>query len=97
MGVVTTVSNALVSHHSPASGHDLDEGRGEKVTGISSKLEEFDRYSRHLQLHEESDRWLVVVTDRRSGRVVYTIPPEELLDIVGRIRQFVGILLDIHV
>lgn len=91
---------------SPVVQADVDrivaQEQGEESTGTTTPLEleeilTSDRYSRQLQRHEESDRWVVIVTDRRNGRVAYTIPPESLLETIGRIRQFIGILLDTHV
>lgn len=45
-------------------------------------------------LHEGSDRMMVRVMDVETGEVVREIPPQELLDTVARIMQFVGLLLD---
>lgn len=47
-----------------------------------------------LRYHTESDRWMVVVRDAVSGRVLATIPPEELLETIGRIRRVLGLLVD---
>lgn len=47
-----------------------------------------------FQRHESSDRWMAVVVDSRTGDVVRTMPPEELLDAIGRVKEMLGLVLD---
>lgn len=47
-----------------------------------------------MRFHEASGRWMVVVQDPVTGRVLETMPPEALLDTIGRIRQAIGLMLD---
>lgn len=47
-----------------------------------------------FQLHERSQRWQVFVIDSPSQQVIKELPPRELLDILGKIREMVGLLLD---
>lgn len=49
-----------------------------------------------LAFHESSGRWMAVYTDAQTGRVLKTLPPEELLDAVGRVRQGLGRYLDTY-
>nr|MBO2507830.1 hypothetical protein [Bacillota bacterium] len=49
-----------------------------------------------LAYHETSGRWMAVYKDPRTGEVLKTVPPEELLDAVGRIRQVLGLFLDTY-
>lgn len=48
----------------------------------------------YLRYHEPSQRWMVVFEDPSTGRVIDTVPPEALLDTIGRIRAMIGLLLD---
>ena len=45
-------------------------------------------------LHEESGRMQVHVIDNKTQEVVKELPPTEILEVVARIRQMVGLLLD---
>ncbi|NLG87402.1 MAG: flagellar protein FlaG [Firmicutes bacterium] len=45
-------------------------------------------------LHEESGRMQVHVIDNQTQEVVKELPPTEILEVVARIRQMVGLLLD---
>lgn len=49
-----------------------------------------------LAFHEASGRWMAVYTDPSTGQVLKTLPPEELLDAVGRVRQGLGLFLDTY-
>ena len=45
-------------------------------------------------LHAESGRMQVQVIDNQTQEVVKELPPTEILDVVAKIRQMVGLLLD---
>ena len=53
----------------------------------------FDR-SFHFEIHEESKRWMVQVINTETGEVIKEIPPEKILDMVARLDQFVGLVID---
>jgi len=48
----------------------------------------------HFTLDERTERVVVQVIDRESNEVIKQIPPQELLDVLARIRQVVGMLFD---
>jgi len=50
--------------------------------------------SMHFKLHEESNRWQVQIMDLDSGKVLREIPPKEVLDVVARIQEMVGLFVD---
>ena len=47
-----------------------------------------------FSIHEKSGRMMVKVVDTRTHDVLKEFPPEELLDTIGAIRDYVGALLD---
>lgn len=47
-----------------------------------------------FELHEESDRMMVKIIDSKKGEVIKEIPPKETLDMLGRIKEMVGIIID---
>ncbi|HEX6990171.1 MAG TPA: flagellar protein FlaG [Bacillota bacterium] len=49
-----------------------------------------------LAFHAASGRWMAVYIDQRTGEVVRTRPPKELLDAVGRVRLALGLYLDAY-
>jgi flagellar protein FlaG len=50
--------------------------------------------SLRFRVHESSERVMVQVVDVNRNEVVREIPPRELLDLVGNIREMIGVLLD---
>lgn len=55
-----------------------------------------DSYKENLkfELHEESGRMMVKVIDGTNHEILKEIPPKEILDMLGKIREMVGILID---
>ncbi len=47
-----------------------------------------------FQLHEESGRMMVRVIDPHGNKVIKEIPPKEWLDLLGRIKDMVGVFID---
>lgn len=47
-----------------------------------------------FSIHEKSGRMMVKVVDIKTHDVLKEFPPEELLDTIGAIRDYVGALLD---
>lgn len=50
----------------------------------------------HFKIHEETNRIMVQVIDQETGEILNEIPPEKILDLVARIYELVGLLLDKH-
>lgn len=47
-----------------------------------------------FEMHESSDRMMVEVINLDNNEVIKEIPPREVLDMIGRIRKMVGLLID---
>lgn len=47
-----------------------------------------------FSIHEETHEILVKVFDRESGELIREIPPERLLDIVAKLWELAGIMVD---
>ena len=45
-------------------------------------------------LHEETGRPLIIIRSRDTREVLRTVPPEQLLNVVARIMEYVGLLMD---
>lgn len=55
------------------------------------------RESLHFRVHESSGQLVVEVQDMATGEIIRAIPPEQLLDSLGKIREAVGALVDAEV
>lgn len=47
-----------------------------------------------FELHEESERMMTKLVNLEKNEVIKEIPPKELLDMLGRIKDMVGLVLD---
>ena len=47
-----------------------------------------------FRLHEESGRMYVEVFNTNDSTVIKTIPAEDMLDMLGRIKEMVGLIID---
>ena len=71
------------------NGSDLAEAVGQ----VNDTAEALDLGLR-FRLHEETDRFIVQIVDRKANEVIKEIPPERLLNLVGQIQDMIGVLLD---
>lgn len=86
---------------------ETDEQGSRSITGqqvnqaeLEKKLLDLERTLEFLnrrfdyRVHEETGRLMVAIIDKQTGEVVRTVPPERLLDIAAKIREFVGLIID---
>lgn len=45
-------------------------------------------------IHEDTGRTMVRVIDRETKELIREIPPEKILDLIARINEMIGLLLD---
>ncbi len=69
------------------------EGLEEHVKDLNELLRFFDR-KLAFEVHEATNRYLVKVVDVETEEVLREIPPERVLDIVARIEEMVGLVID---
>lgn len=50
-----------------------------------------------IRVDEDTDRIVTQIVDPEKGEIIRQIPPQELLEIMSRLRNIVGLLLDIEV
>ncbi|MDK2901914.1 MAG: flagellar protein FlaG [Thermosediminibacterales bacterium] len=65
----------------------------ESVNAVNKTLEAIDK-KYEFSIHEETDRPVVKVYDRNTGEIIKQIPPEEVLNILTKIRELIGIFID---
>lgn len=63
------------------------------VEGLNQTLHVVDKRLQ-FSIHEETGRVHVKVIDGGTEEVLREIPPEKILDLVGRIHELVGLLID---
>lgn len=82
------------SHKQPPSAdgkrEDVEASLGREMP-ITMRMQD---YRRSLTLHEASGRWMAVYRHRLTNQVEKTVPEEAILDAIGRVRTFIGRLID---
>ena len=69
----------------------------EKLNAITETLNEFmSQWNAHLRfsIHKETSLLTVKFIDKKSNKVLKEFPPEEYLDMIGKIREFIGTMVD---
>ncbi|WP_066290409.1 flagellar protein FlaG [Bacillus sp. FJAT-29937] len=64
-----------------------------QIDGINKVLES-NMTSLKFNLHEETNRYYVEVQDQKTKEVIKEIPSKEFLDLMARITEYSGILMD---
>lgn len=63
------------------------------VEKLNSTMEKYN-YDLRFKYYEEAERMMVQVIDISTQEVIKEIPPEEILKIVARIKEMVGMIID---
>lgn len=70
------------------------------VTGVQEAVEEINKVLHYMNerlefsVHEATNRVMVKVFDRETDEVLREIPPEQILDLVAKLQELVGLLVD---
>lgn len=90
----TSLQQQTASMHDDGLELDLnDPVLDELVDAINRKLEAMDKRLQFL-VHEASGRVQLRVLERSTNEVIREVPSEQLLDLVGRIHDLLGVLVD---
>ncbi|AZR73896.1 hypothetical protein BBF96_11150 [Anoxybacter fermentans] len=74
----------------------LKQSLNEITKGLNEMVKIFNR-KLDFVIHEDTKRLLVKVIDTETDKVIREIPPEELLDLVARMRETFSIFIDVRV
>ncbi|OPX94500.1 MAG: flagellar protein FlaG [Pelotomaculum sp. PtaB.Bin104] len=69
----------------------------EAVNRINKALQELLDTGIQFSVHEDTKKLMVQVVDIKDKKVIKEFPPHEFLDIMARIREYIGVLLDVRV
>lgn len=69
------------------------EKLGEAVDKLSRTAQIFNR-ALEFKVHEETNRTMVSVIDKENNKVIRQIPPEEALDVLAKIEDYIGLIFD---
>ena len=69
-----------------------EELKGE-IERLNKAIKTFDR-KLEFNLHQDTDRYFVQVIDIIDDEIIREIPPEQVLDLVAKIDQMIGLIID---
>ncbi|MDQ0269087.1 flagellar protein FlaG [Cytobacillus purgationiresistens] len=102
------ISSSLFRMERPEKEQPVEEKEKEAVISIKetkkdyveSKVNELNERFEHsftsvkFQLHEDLDRYYVEVVDSMTKEVVREIPPKDFLDMIAKMTEFQGLMID---
>lgn len=77
------------NNHNQLSKEEMEQG----LEQLNEAMKTFNENLK-FKLHEKADRMKVEVVDTQKDEVIKEIPSEEMLDMIGRIREMVGLIVD---
>ncbi|MBP2662140.1 MAG: flagellar protein FlaG [Firmicutes bacterium] len=76
---------------------DTDKCSKESMETVTEGLNDFMHYldtDLKFVLHQKTDRLIVQIVDIKTQKVLKEAPPKEILDVVAKIHDLVGALID---
>lgn len=95
----TSVANPATASTKPLNGN-TPQSPVQEISQIRQMIDEMNQSvshvqkSLHFQVHEASGQVVVEVQDKKTGEVIKSIPPQELLDSMDKIHESIGAILD---
>ena len=93
-GVATVNGTAAETAETTGSPNPFTQEQLETVAADLNKFMQSLNTHIEFSIHEKSGRMVVKVVDTKTNDVLKEFPPEKLLDAIGAIREYVGVLLD---
>jgi flagellar protein FlaG len=90
---LTPLSRAAQERDDEQNKSDIIKRLEEKVLQLNETVEIFDKKI-HFQIHDETERIMVQVIEKATDEVISEIPPEKVLDLVARIEEMIGLIVD---
>lgn len=82
----------------PAEGTPADQER--QVSQAAERLNKLaDAFATSLRfsVHQDTNTIVVRVVETQTGQVIREIPPEQVLDAVARLQEYLGVLFDARI
>lgn len=94
--VVTNVRTDKQLQSAELSGVKITLGEEQMIRAIDRTLKELEGPSAtfEMSVHKETKSIIVRVMDRETGELIREVPAEKTLDLVAKLMEFAGILID---
>lgn len=95
------VETVRPAQHRPDPGKGITQSQSDvTVADLQHVIDDTNQMIRYVNerlefsVHEATNRVMVKVFDRETDEVLREIPPEQMLDLVAKLQELVGILID---
>lgn len=85
---------AIPAELPPNNSEQFDRQDLDKAVDKLNRTAEIFNKRFHFAVHEATKRIMVKVIDNETGETLTEIPPEKVLDMIARIQETVGLLVD---
>ncbi|MCL2400919.1 MAG: flagellar protein FlaG [Defluviitaleaceae bacterium] len=92
---LTSLSTESLTFGIPFSSNEISEASiAQAIASVNNSLQ-MSSFSLSHNIHEDTNMVMVQVIDSNTQEVLREIPSESRLDLIARMREFVGILFDV--
>lgn len=93
---VNVVDNA--KNKNSATGEDTKEQKEQNTDQIRKAVETLNKRMKHSEavfgIHEGTNRVMIRIVDKDTKEVIKELPPEKTLDMIAKVWEMAGILID---
>lgn len=88
------VPRAETSNAGEAAEREIDRHKLNQAVAKLNRTSAIFSTDLRFKVHEGSKRVMVQIVDQKTGEVVKEIPPQKVLDVIGAIRETLGLIFD---
>lgn len=78
----------------PMENKELKEKDLKKVVDKLNKFLEDENTHAEYQMHEKFNQVMIKIIDNNTGKVIRELPPKKIIDMVAKLCEMVGVLVD---
>ena len=75
--------------------HTVSEQDTTDAIGQANKLMELFSRDLRFEMHNEAGIITISIVDRNDGKVIKKIPPDSVLDMIAKVKDMIGSLMDV--
>ncbi|NLL75893.1 MAG: flagellar protein FlaG [Clostridiales bacterium] len=98
VNMTATASAKAENKDLTSSGMDIRDARQAENEKIKKTVEQLNKKMLHSEaifgIHDETNRVMIKIVDRDTKEVIREFPPEETLDMIAKVWELAGIMVD---
>lgn len=90
----TRIDNSKIDQFQKTKEEKLTEKNVDEMTGELNDLMEKMNYDLKFSYYKDLDRLVMKVVDRKTQETIKQMPPEEMLETLTNLKEWIGVFLD---